>query len=196
MRPLSRLAALSALLLNACYPPGDGKAPPLDDIYFPTGTALDLLSTSDQGSGAPKYLYIANSDFDLQYRSSSVISYDLDNLSKVIPRSCNSNADCVHEALATVCDAPGADGLPADVDPNRNPTYYCVEPVLIDGKLPVCGRGLGERDAADLVLYPGRCNWIDPINPQDGSPSLKVASVGIGAFATDVIWRPNCGSKD
>ncbi|HYQ00214.1 MAG TPA: hypothetical protein VER96_16170 [Polyangiaceae bacterium] len=190
MRPLSRLAALSALLLNACYPPGDGKAPPLDEIYFPTGVALDGSWKLDANDNTTKsqYLYVANSDFDLQYRSSSVISYDLDLLSKVIPQSCNTTADCRDDK---VCDAPGTAGLPAE----RNPTYYCVNKEFDSaGKLKVCG-ALGERDEADLVLYPGRCNWIDPVNPQDGSTSLKVGSVGIGAFAADVVWRGNCAIK-
>ena len=70
MRPPSLLAALSVLLLNSCYPAGDGKAPPLEELYFPTGVALDGYSKSVDayGNAAPKYLYVANSDFDLQYR--------------------------------------------------------------------------------------------------------------------------------
>src|SRR3954470_2082286 len=104
MRPLSRLAALSALLLNACYPPGDGKAPPLEELYFPTGLALDRNSTSaiDEYKGAPRYLYVANSDFDLQYRAASVISYDLDLVRKVVPRSCNTTADCIADGANAI----------------------------------------------------------------------------------------------
>src|SRR6185369_16833631 len=184
MRPLLRLAALSALLLNACYPPGDGKAPPLDEIYFPTGLALDGQTLNTDG--APRYLYLANSDFDLQYRSSSLISYDLDRLSGIIPRSCNTSADCPDDEA---CDAPGAERLPDDVDSKRTPSYYCVAPTLsAGGALRVCG-DVGEHDPAEAVLYPGRCKSIDAI-------PLKVDSVGIGAFASDVIWRKNCASDD
>jgi hypothetical protein len=184
MRPLSRLAALSVLLLNACYPPGDGKPPPLDEIYFPTGLALDGRSLN--ANGASRYLYLANSDFDLQYRSSSLISYDLDALSAVVPRSCNTSADCPDDKA---CDAPGDERLPVGVDPTRNASYYCVAPALSgDGKLSVCD-GSGERVEADQVLYPGRCNSLS-------ATALKVDSVGIGAFAADVIWRPNCDALD
>ena len=181
MRPLSLLAALSVLLLNACYGAGDGKAPPLDELYFPTGLAVDGLSKSDEGDGAPKFLYIANSDFDLQYRASTVISYDLDLLRKVVPRNCTKTADCQG---GYICDAPGVDGIPTDAA--RVPSYYCVDPA---DPAP-CG-AFGERDEADLVLNPGRCKSVEPLAPQDGTPSLLHDSVGIGAFATDVIWRAN-----
>jgi len=181
MRPPFLLAALSALLLNACYSAGDGKAPPLEELYFPTGLALDRASLSEDGSGAPRYLYVASSDFDLQYRSASLVSYDLDALRKLVPQSCNSNADCQGGAL---CDAPGADGIPSDA--SRVPSYFCVDPATLDP----CG-SFGARDTADRLLYPGRCKSIDPKDPQDGSPSLLVDKVGIGAFATNVIWRAN-----
>jgi hypothetical protein len=188
MRPLSLLAALSALLLNSCYSAGDGKAPPLEELYFPTGLALDGRSTSDvaasqsdPGKRAPKYLYVVNSDFDLQYRASSVLSFDLDLLRAVLPQSCGKTADCEGDKI---CDAPGVEGIPTD--PARVPSYFCVDPA---NPAP-CG-AFGVRDEADLVLSPGRCKSIDPVHPQDGSPGVLVDRVGIGAFATDVIWRAN-----
>jgi len=191
MRPLLRLAALSALLLNACYPPGDGKPPPLDEIYFPTGLALDgsWPYDGDDATIASKYLYLANSDFDLQYRSSSLISYDLGLLSKIIPRSCNTDLDC--SALGQVCDTPGTKSLPQPEagDKLRAPTYYCVNPADHYRDVEPCGE-LGLRAEADAVLYPGRCNPIADLK------SLQDSSVGIGAFATDVIWRPSCETFD
>ena len=189
MRPLLRLAALSALLLNACYPPGDGKPPPPEELYFPTGLALDTQAKSESVEGAPRYLYVVNSDFDLQYRSASVISYDLDKVRHVVPRNCTATADCV--PFEQVCDAPDAEGLPDGLNPNRNPSYYCVDPVPVDPdpahendlELKVCGSSK-ERDDADLILYPGRCPSVD-------AASLVAGKVGIGAFATDVIFRAN-----
>ncbi len=183
MRPLSRLAAFSVLLLIACYPPGDGKPPPLQELYFPTGVAVDAppVPPGEQPI-KPKYLYVVNSDFDLQYRAGSMISYDLESLRKLVPRNCKTSADCLD---GTICDAPGVEGIPTD-NLGRVPSYFCVDPVTT----APCG-AFGDRDEADLVLNPGRCESIDPITPQDGSPSLLVDSVGIGAFATDVLWRAN-----
>jgi hypothetical protein len=178
MRPLSLLAALSVLLLNSCYPPGDGKAPPLEELYFPTGLALDLLSESDEDKGAPKFMFVVNSDFDLQYRAGSVVSYNLDSLRKLVPRNCSNSADCLD---GDICDAPGGEGIPTD-DPARVPSYFCVNPITT----APCGVG-GERDEADLVLNPGRCKSVVPTREN----GVVVDAVGIGAFATDVIWRQN-----
>ncbi|MDB4940495.1 MAG: hypothetical protein JWP97_29 [Labilithrix sp.] len=63
-------AALVALLAGAtdCYATGDGTAPPLQSFYFPVG-----LKVSSGGS----VLYVANSDFDLQYNGGTLQSYDL-----------------------------------------------------------------------------------------------------------------------
>ncbi len=52
----------------ACYSAGDGTSPPGQQIYFPVG-----LVVSKGGS----VLYIANSDFDLQWNGGTVQSYDL-----------------------------------------------------------------------------------------------------------------------
>jgi len=176
MRPPFLLAALSALVLNACYSAGDGKAPPLEELYFPTGLALDDVRDADGLPQPPRFLYVASSDFDLQFRSAALVSYDLDLLRALVPRNCVSDADCEGN---TVCDVPGV-----SADASRVPSYFCVDSVTLDP----CG-ALGARDDADRLLYPGRCNSIDPNDPQDGSPSLLVDKVGIGAFATNVIWR-------
>jgi len=184
MRPLSLLAALSALLLNSCYSAGDGKPPPLESLYFPTGLALDGVSLSDEGNGAPKYLYVASSDFDLQYRSAALVSYDLDVLRQLLPKNCNSSADC-HDGQ--ICDALGVTN-----DPSYVPSYFCVDPPPLDpptppdpcGSIPVEGRPLKPRDEADRLLYPGLCESLNQL-------SVLVDKVGIGAFATDVIWRKN-----
>lgn len=200
MRPLSRLAALSALLLNACYPPGDGKAPPLDEIYFPTGMELSGLPAPELAASEPRpaklpaasdFLYVVNSDFDLQYRSASVISYDLKVLSDLIPKTCITDEDC--EAVGKACDSPNSTSLPPPTA-DRVPSYYCVarpESGAAEDIAP-CG-DLGERDEADKVLYPGRCNSLEPNATQDNGNVLKVGTVGIGAFATDAILR--CESR-
>jgi hypothetical protein len=189
MRPPLLLAAISALALSSCFSPGDGQAPPLNRFYFPTGVVLDTVTLTNPatdvategraGHPAPKYLYVASSDFDLQYRSSSLASFDLDAISQVVPRSCASDANC--EGGGGTCDAlpnPANGGVPS---------FFCV--TSESGNLP-CGK-FGEHTDAEKLLYPGRCNFIDPIVPQDGPSTLLVDSVGIGAFATDVIISQN-----
>ena len=55
-------------VIAACYSAGDGTAPPPNTIYFPVG-----LDVSVNGN----VLYVANSDFDLQYNGGTIQSYDL-----------------------------------------------------------------------------------------------------------------------
>ncbi len=174
MRPQALIAATFAAALSSCFSPGDGQAPPLDRLYFPTGLALDSAAFNDRGE--PKYLYVASSDFDLQYRSSSLISYDLDRIRAVVPQSCATSTDC----------ASGS----CDNEPTRGngqvPSYLC----LAAGDDRPCGAFL-EHSSADKLLYPGRCASVDPAAPQDHSPTLFVDMVGIGAFATDIVIRNN-----
>lgn len=63
-------AALSAAPIGVgCFPAaGQGQAPPLDNFYFPVGLAV---------SKGGNVLYVANSDFDLQWNGGTVQSYDL-----------------------------------------------------------------------------------------------------------------------
>jgi hypothetical protein len=202
MRPPLLLAAISALALSSCFSPGDGQAPPLNRFYFPTGIVLDTVTltgaadvaTNDRsGNPAPKYLYVASSDFDLQYRSSSLASFDLDGISRVVPRSCAADGNC---NAGEVCDnnanvekkaeADKASGARAKL---RVASFFCVSTENNANDTP-CG-AFKEYTNAEKLLYPGRCSFIDPIAPQDGSPTLLVDNVGIGAFATDVIIRAN-----
>jgi hypothetical protein len=194
MRPLSLLAAISALALSSCFSPGDGQAPPLNRFYFPTGITLDALSVTDPATDkgtasrsdgpAPKYMYVASSDFDLQYRSSSLASFDLELLSQLVPRSCSTNANCHGDEICDVADTEANGGVPS---------FFCVAKTD-DAKTneKPCG-AFGDHTSADKLLYPGRCAFIDPVAPQDPKhpTPLLVDQVGIGAFATDAITRVN-----
>src|SRR5215510_2227400 len=76
-----RVWALVTLGLSAlgCFKPDDGREPPLDRIYFPTG--LTLSPDADR-------LYVANSDWDLQFNAGSVQAYDAARLRELLPRYC------------------------------------------------------------------------------------------------------------
>jgi len=169
MRTPLLFAALSACLLSACYSAGDGQPPPLNSLYFPTGLALDALPAADASKpDRAAHLYVASSDFDLQYRASALVAYDLDQLSALLPQSCNSDSDCGGK----VCD----NGDHRDDSPD--PSFLC------GGGASPCG-DLREHSAADLLLYPGRCGSVDLTR----HPEVIADTVQIGAFATDVIFR-------
>jgi hypothetical protein len=84
-RRLSRtaLVALAALGATGCFTDADGRMPDLNSLYFPTAlVASPGLST----------LYVANSDFDLQYSGGWVQALDLAKI--------RSHATVIADALA------------------------------------------------------------------------------------------------
>jgi hypothetical protein len=57
-----------SIALASCIAPSAGQPPPLDSFYFPTGLAV---------SPGRRVLFVASSDFDLQYNGGSVLALDL-----------------------------------------------------------------------------------------------------------------------
>jgi hypothetical protein len=152
MRRLQYLV-VSCVLLSGCFGPGEGVEVPQDQIYFPVGLALH-----GEPGEKPGHLLVVSSDFDLQYNGGAVQSYNLDRLEGadgVLPQRCSDDGACG----SGICEA----GL-------------CVAG---SGESP-CPQG--DRADADRLLYPGRCNAIDP-------RTLQAGTVKIGAFATDAIIR-------
>lgn len=163
---------LSCLLACSCFPPGEGLDAPLDRVYFPVGVAL---------SADGRQLFVANSDFDLQYNGGSVQAFDAERIRSIVPLSCSSTADCAARP-GTVCD---------DTPGDRNggtPSFWCLPP----DSAP-CEQ-LGEQPAYARSKVPGRCRHIDPARPGDGAGSLITGSVGIGAFATDLLVTNNAAA--
>jgi Cys-rich repeat protein len=166
------IAALSCSALSGCFKLDDGREPPLDRVYFPTG-----LAVSPGGSR----LYVVNSDWDLQFNAGTVQVYDLDRLRELLPRYCVADAEC---GAGEVCDLTPrelADGAPVA------PTHWCVDPQTMDA----CGtRKL--QSTAERLIAPGLCGPIE-----DLTGDLLLESVSIGAFATDLAYtaNPNGGGR-
>jgi hypothetical protein len=164
--------AAVAILAGGCFKPDDGREPPLNRIYFPTGMAL-----SPDGNR----LYIANSDWDLQFNAGSIQVYDAGRLRAMLPTACESDTDCT--SAGQRCDsAPSVD----DNGTERAPTFWCVDAATSDPCL-----GLGVAPIADRISSPGLCAPFD-----NAAPDLLLGSVNIGAFATDLIYRENLGRGD
>ncbi len=164
------LAVVLATAAAGCYPPGHGADPPLNTIYFPVGMAVSPGATR---------LYVANSDFDLQYNAGSLQAYDLERLRALAPQYCEKDLDC---GTGRHCDL-------APTDQNGGlPSHWCVDDSGSWAGRP-CG-ALGDKTASQRALEPGRCGHLDPVHPQDGGTPIVVGSVGIGAFATDVLYIP------
>ena len=88
-------------LVPACYSAGDGTSPPGKSFYFPVG-----LAVSEGGN----VLYVANSDFDLQWNGGTLQSYDLHYIRK--------------DTLLAICD-PTNPNLPLERTPTRGGTNPC-----------------------------------------------------------------------
>lgn len=173
MRP--SIAALG-LTLTACYSSGEGITPPLDRIYFPVGLTTDCdnrardasdcrdcdVQAGASGRCESKYLYVASSDFDLQYNAGSIQVLDLSKVREKLPRECTSDDQCSVNS--------------PECDPQ---SHFCVQHSTGSPKNP-CGE-LGLQSAADQSLYPGPCK------PVGLTKSILTSSVEIGAFATDIF---------
>ncbi len=163
-----------SLLLAGCFPPGEGVDPPDGrSVYFPVGLALDRDAS---------FLFIANSDFDLQYNAGTVSSWDLDELAVLLPTTCTTDADCPGGER---CDAKTAGG-----DTNPVPSGWCVDPALDsdrNGHADAC-RYSRELRSDERQIYPGRCAALPP-GGRGGDGRFLVDSVEIGAFATDIVYR-------
>lgn len=168
--PSSRRMALVTLFGMAgagCFKPDDGREPPLDRIYFPVGLAL-----SPDGDR----LYVANSDWDLQFNAGSIQAYDAARLRELLPRYCESDADCAE--VGRVCDLEGG----ASEGPLAlAATHFCVD---VETRNPCPASSI--QPASDRLLEPGLCGAVD-----NRSPDLLLDGVRVGAFATDVLYRVN-----
>jgi hypothetical protein len=166
------IVAISCSALAGCFKLGDGRPPPLERVYFPTGLAL-----SPGGSR----LYVANSDWDLQFNAGTVQVFDLDRLSELLPRYCVSDEECSSGERCDLVPRELEDGTPVAA------TYWCVDAEAPD---PCGARGV--QNDADRLLAPGLCGPIE-----DLTADLLLESVSIGAFATDVAYaaNPNGGGR-
>ena len=164
-RPSLALLA-AAVAIPACVA-GEGREPALDRFYYPTG----LERSSDL-----RFLYVVNSDFDLQFTGGTVQSVDLDRVRALVPRECTEDGDCRTQER---CDTEGTQG--------RAPSFWCVAKKGGHAGEP-CGP-FGEKTEAEKLLQPGRCGAVDPSHPQDGGSNLLVDELKISAFATDAVFR-------
>jgi hypothetical protein len=164
-------ALLLAGLLGGCFTSTEGEPPPTDELYFPVG--LSLFGETPDG---PAFLAVANSDYDLHYNSGNVFVLDAARIRALVPRPCALDEHCVEVG---VCDnTPNA--------ANQNaPSFTCISAPGVDP----CADGR-RRSAADRSLYPGRCEY-QPIDDE-----MRLSVQRIGAFATDVLYRPNPDPSD
>ncbi len=158
---------------TGCFPPDEGRSVPLDKIYFPVGI---------QVSPGKKWMYVVNSDFDLQFNAGTLQVYDLAELRSRIPRYCNRNDDCPGQECDTTGKGTGVGGT------DGAPTHRCVGA----SRNPCEGadKGATVQLVQDQLLTPGLCTAVDPGKLLLGG-STAHSVVSIGAFATDLLYATN-----
>lgn len=142
--------------IPACYQAGDGTAPPPNTLYFPVG-----LDVSKGGS----VLYVANSDFDLQYNGGTLQSYDLNALRRDVVSVIKDPTSLGADKLIRPARAPGDPAVAQCTNPDGTPAPTPV--YKTDGS--------GQRQPLGETCAP-------PVYSQ----AYFKDSVTIGAFATDL----------
>lgn len=95
---------LLASVAAGCFSTGNGPDPPGNSLYYPVGLAV---------SPGQRALFVANSDFDLQFNGGTVAVYDLEALRAALPELATSDPT----RDAAVCAAKG-------LAPNPERTLY------------------------------------------------------------------------
>lgn len=96
------LAALAVSTQAGCYFSDEGLSPPQRSFYYPTGLAV---------SPGRRALYVANSDFDLQYNGGTVQVVDLETARESLGQlllglRCREREEAACVALGTTVDGP------------------------------------------------------------------------------------------
>jgi DNA-binding beta-propeller fold protein YncE len=78
--------SLASLLAAGCNLDNPGVEPPSGEITYPIALALsrEVVEDDPEQIGAPRFLYVANSNFDLRYNAGSVQAYDLQRLYELL----------------------------------------------------------------------------------------------------------------
>lgn len=70
-----------------------GEAPSRGELYYPIAVTLPPVQEDEADTGvSPRYLFVANANFDLRYNSGSLQAFDLDHVVKKI-NSCVANEE-------------------------------------------------------------------------------------------------------
>jgi DNA-binding beta-propeller fold protein YncE len=177
---LRRIAPLGLIAIGAgCLAMGEALPPPIDQLYFPTG----LVVAPDLGA-----LFVANSDFDLQYSNGTVMALDLTTLRSQAGRLL-SGLSCV---VATLQRPAGETTVPAVCATVGDAALTTVEQACA---LVVKSPAVND----DPILHPGPCAPLSlplPAAAAGASPEttqgVKDKRVAlIGAFASSAVLVQN-----
>jgi DNA-binding beta-propeller fold protein YncE len=130
-RQTAFLVLVSGFLLGlaqGCDIEHEGVAPARGKLYFPTALAI----SAQEGGDPARYLFVANSNFDLAYNSGSVQVFDLDDLDERVA-DCEAAKGCVADCgadggqCAAACDAEDEGCVPGCEAKEKACVEACAE---------------------------------------------------------------------
>src|SRR5687768_6545252 len=150
-----RIAALFTALalaatLTGCDLENPGDEAPLGSLYFPN--ALVISNETDQ---APRFLFVASTNFDLRYRSGALHAFSLDAIDRAI-------AGCGNKLGAESCVIELSDALADEV---LIPTYATAIALDPDGERLVVSSRTDERLSVINVNLDADDAALDGSNP-------------------------------
>jgi hypothetical protein len=86
---LSCFALLATVAALGCNIDNPGDEPPRGLLYFPNALALSQHASGE----APRYMLVANSDFDLRYKHGSLQALSLDRVKRAVD-ACRGDSEC------------------------------------------------------------------------------------------------------
>jgi hypothetical protein len=169
-------AAGLCLLSPACYPSGaEGTDPPTTTFYFPVGLAV---------SPGGNVLYVANSDFDLQWNGGTIQSYDLFRLrhdtAELIGANFLTPQDPKNPNVLVKGDGQGT-VMASTVTGQLNQDIPFLGAVGLEAWAPLCQNSPNPVQVNGMRLPLG-----EACSPPVQSMQYNKASAIIGAFATDL----------
>ncbi len=172
--------AAAAWASPGCYAGSGGTEPPPSNFYYPVGLAV---------SNGGNVLYVANSDFDLQWSGGTLQSYDLFMIRRHTAELIEANETgiapmdgvCANSSAITPC-IPLVAGYP-----NREPAAGVWQSCL-----PLSSTQPGISNASPLQMNGNRVFLNQSCAPPVDSsrPVYFKDSATIGAFATDLQLSP------
>jgi DNA-binding beta-propeller fold protein YncE len=178
------LCAIAALSTVACYSTDQGRNPPLSTSYFPIGVVVSPGRTR---------MYVANSDFDLQFNAGTVQAFDLEAVRCLSAEFANPNGNC--EPLGFSSSEQRLD-TPGRCNPIADPTHppECTDASgttfrgsLVAGSVAIGAfatdivysvRPPGQNGSGNRLFMPVRgdatLNWVDVGDDTHGPPSFEL----------------------
>lgn len=171
-----------AAMLGGCDLENPGDEAPVGSLYFP-----NALVISNEPEGAPRFLFVASTNFDLRYTSGTLHAFSLDAIDSAIKTCAKPDKDGNDKLGAETCTIELADALADEV---FIPTYATALAIDPDGKRIVVGSRTEERLTTVNVNLDADDAAFPAVKPAKPAPA-RIASDLLGCESAESRY---CGT--